>query len=179
MMQDHPAPAPSRLVDTLGILLLCVLFSQSVFGTTQDPVGNFQLSLSREYGRARFRECRLNIVMFERRAIAELRCTHLARTAKGEELPPLNAREDLSAQAAKQLAELVDASALYDGGHVGQDTTSVDGVFEVLKVNSARGAVTLVTSGNPTFTRDKSRQALLSLLTTLEKRLLATAAGVK
>ena len=167
--------APARRISTL---VLCVLFSQGIFGTTQESVGNFQLSLTRQYGRARFRECRLGVVMFERRAGAELRCTHLARNAKGEEIPPLNAREELSAQAAKQLAELVDASALYDGGHVGQDTTEADGVFEVLKLNSARGAVTLVTSGNPTFTRDKSRQALLSVLTALEKRLLA-AAGVR
>src|SRR5688572_19480940 len=153
---------------TFSTFVLCVLFSQATFGTTQDPVGNFQLSLIRQYGRALFRECRLDVVMFDRRAGAELRCTYSGRTGKGDEIPPLNAREELSAQTAKQLAELVDGSALYDGGHVGQDTRARDGNLELLQLNSTRGAVMLVTSGNPAFTRDESRHALLSVLTALE-----------
>lgn len=156
-------------------LVVCLLFSQGVFGTAQQSLGDFQLSLTRHYGRALFRDCRLNVTMFERRAVAELHCTYAPRNAKGEELPPVHVREELEAAASKQLSELVDASGLYDGGHVGQDTTEADGIFEALKVNSRRGAVMLVTSGNPTFTDNKSRRALLSMLTGLEKRLLASA----
>ncbi len=164
--------APTRRIRSF---VLCVVVLQTIFVIAQEAVGNFQLALARQYGRHGFRECRLDIVVFEGNGAAELHCALNSRNAKGEEPPPLKAREELTTSAAKQLSELVQASALYDGGHVGRDTTPVDGHLEVLKFNSARGTVMLVTSGNPTFARDESRRALLSVLTELEKRLLARA----
>ena len=60
---------------------------------------------------------------------------------------------------------------VYDGGHVGQDASASDGPFETLKMNSSRGAVLLVTSGNPTFVQNPARRELLAQLRAIRKRL--------
>ncbi len=82
--------APTRRIRSF---VLCVVVLQTIFVIAQEAVGNFQLALARQYGRHGFRECRLDIVVFEGNGAAELHCALNSRNAKGEEPPPLKARE--------------------------------------------------------------------------------------
>ena len=127
---------------------------------------NFQLSLDREYGRARYRRCRLGVVVFENRGSSQLWCEH---NAPGN-VPALFKREELSAKETLSLTSLVERASLYQGGHIGVDTTASDGMFETLKLTAQRGTVVLVTSGNTTFESDPVRKELLSKLHGFENR---------
>jgi hypothetical protein len=158
----------------IGVACALLFLAPSGSHADQRKPGDFQLSLIRQYDLAVYRECRLNVVAFEGKVVAELSCVSSGNDGRGRPIPPLTAREELSLDAGKNLMSLVELSKLYDGGHVGGDSTPVDGVFEVLKLVSERGAVMVVTSNNPTF-KSGSRQALLSALLALEKRLAASA----
>ena len=128
------------------------------------------MSLIREYGCAAYRECRMHVVAYDGRVVTELHCTYSGNDGRGRRIPPLYARYEHPLDAGKQLMGLVEQSRLYDGGHIGGDATASDGIFEVLKLVSDRGAVMVVTSQNPTF-QSGVRKELLAALTTLEKRL--------
>lgn len=134
-------------------------------------VRDFQLSLIRQYGRFHFSQCRLHVGTYGGNGTASLVCDYAGVDGKGRPIAPLMAREELIPAETKQLADLVNRSALYDGNHVGSDSTSGDGIFETLKFQGDRGTVVLVTSGNPSFAQNADRKELLSLLTTIEKRL--------
>ena len=154
-----------------AVLVGLLVLRGSLFGAGQEPAGDFQLSLMRHYGRHIFLDCRVDVTMFQGTAVASLHCDHSGKDANGRPIPPLRSREELSKEDSRRLADLVRASALYDGGHIGKDDTEPDGAFEVLKLRSNGRAVMVVTSGNPTFEQDKPRRALLSLLRAVEKRL--------
>ena len=128
---------------------------------------DFVLSLDREYGRARFRRCRLGIVVFENRGSSQLWCEH---NAAGN-VPALLKREELSSKDALRLMNLVERASLYEGGRIGVDTTPNDGIFETLKLTSQGRTVVLVTSGNTTFERNPARKELLLRLYGLHKTL--------
>ncbi|MBI4468887.1 MAG: hypothetical protein HY650_06145 [Acidobacteria bacterium] len=132
---------------------------------------DFQLALTREYGRSTFSQCRLGVVAFEGRVTAQLNCTYAAFDGRGQSIPPLAAREELPAVDSKRLIDLVQRAALYHGEHIGTDGTPVDGVFETIKLTTTKRTVVLVTSGNPSFTRGSVRRELLSELTAMEERL--------
>jgi hypothetical protein len=89
-------------------------------------------------------------------------------------LPPLSAREELTPEETLSLINPFDRAALYEGGHIGVDRTSTDGIFETLKATSQSRTVVLVTSGNTTFETDSARKELLSRLHGFEKRLRRT-----
>ena len=126
----------------------------------------FVLVLTREYGRASFRECRLSV----NQAMAVLSCTH--GEAAGVVPPPMGIEEKLGTNEADGIRRLVGAADLYERGGTGVDWTSADGVFETLRVtNSAGQTIVLVTSGNPSFT-DGARKQLLDALKEIEARLL-------
>lgn len=156
---------------TCAVLLCLMVLQGGRLGAAQEPVGDFQLSWMRQYGRSTFSDCRLDVVMVQERAIASLHCSYSGVDGKGRRIPPLRSREELSTEESRRLADLVRASALYEGGHVGKDDTPVDGAFKVLKLRSGGPAVMVVTSGNPTFEQDKARRTLLSSLRAVEKRL--------
>jgi len=61
------------------------------------------------------------------------------------------------------ILKLSRGSELFAGGHIGTDSTAVDGLFETLKVSEAGRTAVLVASGNDTFTSG-SRRELIRLL---------------
>ena len=64
------------------------------------------------------------------------------------------------------------AADLFGGSHIGTDATSVDGLFETLKVTQPPRTVVLVSSGNDSFTIGSRRELirlLYSLLNELQK----------
>jgi len=155
------------------IIVVCSLvslFANAISGKQQSSE-NFQLSLIREYGRSHFQQCRLDLVAYEGRVTASLQCSYSGRDGQGQPIAPLTAREELSSADSKQLTDLVQRSTLYEGGHIGTDTTPSDGVFETIKMRANGKTVALVTSGNPSFIQDSGRSQLLSLLKDIEKRL--------
>jgi hypothetical protein len=162
-------------------LLTTVVTALLVMGEPADQnraAPNVQLSLITEYGRALFRRCVLNVVLFQNQGAAELSCEY-AEGSKGR-LAPLVARDNMAAGEVTRVGSLFQAARLYDGGHVGVDETPADGVLEMLKVRTTEGTVVLVASGNKTFTGDPPRRDLLALLKSFEQRLHASAkaAGV-
>jgi hypothetical protein len=157
----------------IALVVSAVVSSAASQASPTPPPGGapsqFQLSLVREYGRAVFTHCHLDVVVLENKGSAQLSCD---RTSAPAGVQPLFAREELASAETLRLAGLVAAAALYQrGGHIGTDTTPGDGEFETLKITSQPGTVVVVTSGNPTFTTDSSRKELLSQLRILEKRL--------
>jgi hypothetical protein len=158
---------------TLRIALAALLVGSGIpLSSSQQGTGDFQLSLIRDYGRALYLECRLDIVMFAAKGQAWLRCSYAGKDGRGRSIPPLTAHEEMAPAEAKQLGDLVKQSALYESGeHVGTDNTPSDGIFEVLKLRASTRTVVVVTSGNPSFAQKPARKELLSLLTRIEKRL--------
>lgn len=151
-------------------LMLPWLFALTDAGRRQ-PSNDFQLSLERKYGRAIFSECRLDVVSFAARATVSLHCAYAARDGKGKPIQPLIAREEWPQAEVRRFGDLVQRSALFDGGHIGTDSTASDGVFETIEMRSNGRAVVLVTSGNETFVKTPARRELLTLLQAVEKRL--------
>ena len=131
------------------------------------PASNVSLSLRREYGRALYRECRLDINVFERKGRAALQCTD-----NNEPPKVLRAERELVPGEATGLSTLVGASDLCSGGHTGLDNRPNDGVLETLTTAcpEARVAI-LVTSGNPTFSSNDARRRLLERMHALEAEL--------
>lgn len=121
------------------------------------------LTVTREYGLSIFTFCRLEVLVFEDNGRAALECQRTDGTAKRQQV-------GISRDDAIEIRELVRASDLYSGGHVGKDWTSGDGTVESLKVRPGGGgpAVVLVTSDNKTFEVEGPRRALLELLKTIE-----------
>ena len=156
---------------TCAVLACLLLLSVGSLVAAQEPAGDFQLSLMRQYGRHIFSDCRVDLTVSQGRGVAALHCNYSGSDSKGRPMPALHAREELAAAESRRLADLVRASALYGGEHIGTDDTAADGTFEVVKLRSSGRAVMVVTSGNPTFERDESRRRLLASLRALEKRL--------
>jgi len=133
-------------------------------------ITNVQLSLKREYGRALFRECRLDVTVLEGKGRSELLCS---RTAGPENPGSVSRNRDLAAGEISAILKLAAASDLFAGNHVGTDSTAVDGLFETLKVTEpGRRTVVLVSSGNDAFTIGSRRELirlLYSLLNELQK----------
>jgi hypothetical protein len=134
-------------------------------------ITNVQLSLKREYGgRNLFRECRLDVTILEGKGRSGLLCS---RTAGSENPGSVSRNRDLTASEVGEILKLSGASDLFNGGHVGTDSTAVDGLFETLRVTEpGRRSVVLVSSGNDTFTSGSRRdliRLLYSLLNELQK----------
>jgi hypothetical protein len=130
-------------------------------------VNNVTLSLRREYGRARYRQCRLDITVSDGKGRTALECTYNIE-------PPqtLRAERVLEPAEMNELSTLVGASDLCTGGHIGRDDRASDGVLETLMTacSEARVAV-LVTSGNSTFNTNKARRRLIERIHALEAEL--------
>ncbi len=126
------------------------------------PDVSFQLSLDREHGRAMFRRCRLNVVVSQKRGSSQLSCEYNVKPA----VPPVAQGEELSPNETQDLIRLFGPAALYEGGHIGEATTTmIDAPFETLLASkqSRTGSrtVVLVTSGNATFETNPARKELL------------------
>ena len=128
---------------------------------------NVRLSLKREYGRAVYRECRLDVTIFEAQGSAALQCTYNVEPAR-----ILHAERALAQPEVTQLVALARASDLCTGGHTGTDTRGGDGELETLMTNCSESRVAvLVTSGNPTFHEYNARRKLLERIYALEGEL--------
>ena len=161
------------MIRVFGPLLLLLSFAQ---GSPQPSTDDFILTLSREYGYAVFRQCRLDIVVSQSRGGANLWCDYGASLdGKGRRIPALTARQDLPSDETQRVKAAVRSARLFDGGHIGRDNQTVDGHFETLKLQNGGQTVVLVTSDNPTFAREGPRKQLLSMLKDVEQRLLKKA----
>ena len=145
--------------------LLCALMALLLPAQAEKTI---QLRLQQEYGRAVFRDCRLDIGVYEAAGRASMRC--LRNHPQATEL--LRGRA-LTGEEVARLRGLVRESKLMTGGYIGTDTTASDGVFETLKVlDGTATAGVLVTSGNPSFVTGPRRQLLdwlRALLSELQK----------
>jgi hypothetical protein len=163
------------MLRVFGPLLLLLSFAQA---SPKPSIDNFLLTLSRDYGKAQFRQCRLKIVVYQSRGGANLWCDYGASLdGKGRRIPALTARQELAADETQRLIATVRSARLFDGDHIGGDGTASDGMFETLKLqNESDGqAVVLVTSYNSTFAREGPRKQLLSMLKDIEQQLLKKA----
>lgn len=121
----------------------------------QPATGNVQLSLQQQFGRAVFKECRLDVVVYGDAGTASMRCVRNV-------VPPTQQirQRKLTAADATRVAGLVGASNLFGGGHIGKDGTPGDGILETLRVSQSVGTAVLVTSGNDSFTAGARRELL-------------------
>ena len=138
----------------------------------RQPFQRIAVTLVRDYGYAVYRECRTFVGIADEggRGWTELSCEY-NRTPPA----PLRARLDLSAAEVNRIKSLFPKARLYDRDHIGCDNTASDGIFEMLKADSSRGTVVLVTSCNRSFIDDPARRELLALLKQFEERLRAAA----
>jgi len=151
---------------TTTCLICGALLSTAAYAAGQ-PVEQIALSLTREYGRAIYRDCRLDITIFEGQGRAGWQCT-LNRE------PPKSVRAEraLTPQEVRAYSDLLRTVDLCGGGHMGIDGRAGDGVLETLTTRCSEGSVAiLVTSGNPTFNTNESRRQLLDRLHSLEEEL--------
>jgi hypothetical protein len=118
-----------------AVAAILVGLLSSVSGHGQEA-SDFQLSLIREYGRAHFSRCRLDLVAYSGKGTASLICDYAGVDGKGRSIAPLAAREELIPAETKRLTDLVRRSALYDGEHIGSDSTPGDSIFELLKLRT-------------------------------------------
>ena len=163
----------NRLRLATAFILAVVLISIAEPSWAQ--LTNVQLSLKREYGRALFRECRLDVTIFEGKGGMRLLCTRTpgldgaGRSVAGT----VSQDRALAPTEVSEILKLLQASDLFAGGHVGANSTAVDGLFETLMVTeTGRRTVVLVSSGNDTFTIGSRRdliRLLYSLLNELQK----------
>jgi hypothetical protein len=117
---------------------------------------SIRLSLHQQFGKAAFKDCRLDIVTFGGDGSAYLRCVRNAA-------PPreMSRRHKLTAEDVNLLFGLVRDGNLFAGEHIGIDGTASDGPpFETLRVSVAADTVILVTSGNRSFTTGARRELL-------------------
>ena len=137
--------------------------------------GDVALSLTRQYGRAIYRDCRLDITAFLGQGHIALHCAFNIEPSKS-----LHADRTLTPDEAKAVSALVGASDLCGGGHTGRDERAGDGVIETLQTNCLDGGVAvLVTSGNPTFKAQGARRQLIGRLYAMEDELRKSAAFPK
>src|SRR3954465_13712403 len=100
------------MLRVFGPLLLLLSFAQA---SSQPSIDNFLLTLSRDYGKAQFRQCRLKIVVYQSRGGANLWCDYLsAPDSKGRPSPGLTARQDLAADETQRLIATVRSARLFD-----------------------------------------------------------------
>ena len=159
-----------RLV-TSGALLVATATTTLV---VQEPK-RAAFSFTRQYGRAVYRECRIDVTIVGGQGRTVLHCT-LNRQ------PPqsLVMERSLVAQEVTVFSDLVAKSELCGGGHIGKDSRQLDGVLETLMTECAGGGVAvLVTSGNPTFATNGARRQLLERIRTLEDELRKSASAPK
>jgi len=158
---NRPRLAPAFI---LAVVLI------SIAEPSWAQITNVQLSLKREYGRALFRECRLDVTIFEGKGRSGLVCS---RIPSPESPGSVSRDRALTPSEVSDILKLSQASDLFAGGHVGANSTAVDGLFETLTVAEAgRRTVVLVSSGNDTFTIGSRRELirlLYSLLNELQK----------
>ena len=112
------------------------------------------------YGKTVFRQCVLNVTVFESKGTVEMRCVLNSRPPANE----LTARRALSDAEVKKLKTNSIAGDLYAGGHTGKVGPSISsGMFETLKVFCCdrQEWVVLVTQGNSSFQKDGPRLRLL------------------
>jgi hypothetical protein len=147
------------------ITLLCALTLLSVPPQSEKSI---QLSLHQEYGRAVFRECRLNVGTYGGAGTATVSCVWNDKAATA-----LLRERKLTADEASRLVGLARDSNLMSGGHIGTDSRAGDGILETLMVTDSTAATgVLVTSGNASFATGPRRRLvdwLHSLLAELQK----------
>ena len=148
------------------LLTIVPLLALAQPAVSAQPARAIQMSLKQEFGRAVFRECRLDVGVYGGPGRASVFCVRNA--APPSEL--LHERA-LTPEEANRLLALARESNLLSGGNVGTDLTPGDGIFETLKVTESGQTAVLVTSGNSTFTMG-SRRNLLDLLHTLLNELI-------
>ena len=132
-------------------------------------------SLTRQYGRALYRECRTDVTIVGGQGRAGLHCT-----LNREPPQSLATERALVAEELTAFGDLVARSELCGGGHIGKDTRAGDGFLETLMTECAGGSVAvLVTSGNPTFATEGARRQLLERIRSLEDELRKSASAPK
>lgn len=141
-----------------------------LFASQTPSDANVLLSLRQEFGRALFRECRLDLVTDQTAGSVSMQCVRNITPAGKAAV----ARRDLTREEAARVAALVRDGNLLEGGHVGTDTRDRDGMFETLKVTSHARTAVLVTSGNGSFSSGP-RRTLLDLLRSMLGELQAAA----
>jgi len=141
------------------LALIAALLTASLPAWAQSSAA-IQLSLKREYGRALFSECRLDVAIFDGKGRSDLACS---RTPAPEVPGNVSQNRALTASEVTEILKLAQASDLFAGGHIGNDSTSVDGLFETLKVTQSGRTVVLVSSGNASF-ESGGRRGLIRLL---------------
>jgi hypothetical protein len=131
---------------------------------------NVNLSLKREYARSLFRECQLDVVIAQTKGRANLVCS---RTSSADAGGSATRSRDLTANEVGDILKFAGSADLFNGGHVGMDSTATDGLFETLMVTEpGKRTVVLVSSGNDSFTIGSRRdliRLLYSLLNELQK----------
>ena len=138
--------------------------TQTTTGQGTDDIG---LSLSRQYGRALYRDCRLDVTVFEGHGRTALHCTFNIEPPKS-----LHAERTLAPQEVAALSALVRTSDLCGGGHIGRDGRAHDAELETLMTRCSEGRVAvLVTTDNSTFNDYNARRQLLDRLHALEDEL--------
>ncbi|MEM8931532.1 MAG: hypothetical protein AAGE94_10170 [Acidobacteriota bacterium] len=75
--------------------------------------------------------------------------------------PPIEI--ELTSTERDDFVAVLQRARLFDGGHVGTDTTPTDGPFDTLRMNNGGATAILVTSGNPTFAVGPRRELMQSL----------------
>ena len=146
------------------ITLLCALMLLFV---PAQPEKSIQLSLHQEFGRASYRDCRLDVGTYGGSGTASVHCVRNDKAAT-----VLLQERKLTAEEASRLVGLARDSSLMSGGHIGTDTRAGDGMLETLMVTDSTGTGVLVTSGNASFTAGARRRlldALQALLYELQK----------
>lgn len=149
----------STTIATAALVLCATALQASGWQPSRVPLSspdnNVRLSLHQQFGRAMFRECRLDIVTYENAGNASLRCERNVA-------PPtvLLRQRKLTSDEAGRLVRFVHASHLLAGDYIGLDETPGDGVFETLRITVSSGTGVLVTSGNPSFTTGARRELL-------------------
>jgi len=145
----------STTIVTTAFVLCAATLQPPAAVPAQPPDNNVRLSLHQQFGRARFSECRLDIVTYESAGNASLRCER-------NTTPPVELlrQRKLTSEEANRLVRLVHDSHLLAGDYFGRDETPGDGVFETLRITVTAGTGVLVTSGNPSFTKGARRELL-------------------
>jgi len=132
---------------------------------------NVMLTLQQQFGRALYRQCRLDVVTYQDSGSASMQCVLNISPARKDRV----ASRQLTREEAARIVALVRDGKLREGNHVGTDTTHSDGIFETLKVTTSTSeTAVLVTSGNVSFSTGP-RRALLDLLQSVLNELQAIA----
>lgn len=147
-----------------AIAAFCLFIALSPTSVRAQSSDILQLSLKREFGRAEFRECTLDLAFGEAGGRAGLHCVRLFIRSQTPQHP--RHERTMTKEEANRLLRLAHDSDLLSGGHIGSDGTSADGVLETVTVTQSGRTAILVTSDNPTFTTG-SRRELLDLLSAI------------